>query len=295
MLSNMRAFLLTVDTGTFSAAARKMRVAPSVVTKRVRQLEWAVRGRLFDRSTRRVKLTELGEHYLISIRQMVRQYDDIVSGVARAPREMEGHLRVMGSYTHAMLELLPAIWGFQRKFPRVTLDLTLEERTLNPVEEGCDMVIGIHPGQGTFDGVLEEPLQPVPRVLCASPDYLRRRPAPTHPREIPGHDCIAYSRVDPAWIFNSPAGPLTVAIHPKIATNNNVVIFSAACAGNGLAILSRQQARPALLSGELVEVLPEYPVSELWLKAYVPETRSKLARVQALIGELRAALPKRLR
>jgi DNA-binding transcriptional LysR family regulator len=290
MLANMRAFLLTVDAGTFSGAARKLRVAPSVVTKRIRQLEWVVRGQLFDRSTRSVKLTELGERSLVSIRQFVRQYDDIVSGETRASREMAGHIRVKGSYTHAMLELLPTIWGFRRKFPGVTLDVALENRTVNPLEEDCDVVIGIMPRQGSYDGVLEEPLQAVPRVLCASPDYLERCGAPAHPSEIPGHDCVAYSTVDPAWIFNAPSGPISVAIRPKIATNSNIVIFSAACAGGGLAILSRLQAGPALRMGQLQEVLPDYPVSELWLKAYVPQTRTKLARVQALIKELRAAL-----
>jgi len=287
-LLNMRAFLRTADAGSFSAAAREIGVAPSVVTKRVRQLEWALRGQLFNRSTRSVKLTELGERYLVSIRQVVREYDDIVSGVMRASNEMEGHIRIKGSNTLAMVQLMPAIWGFQHKFPRVTLEVALMDRASNPIEDGFDITIGIL--QASYDGVLEEPLQVVRRVLCASPDYLDRRGAPTHPRDIPDHDCIVYSIVDPSWIFNGPTGPVSVALRPRIVTNSNQVIFSAACAGSGLAILSRLQAEPALQSGQLVEVLPDFPVSDFWLKAYVPATRSKLARIQALLAEIRASL-----
>jgi DNA-binding transcriptional LysR family regulator len=298
MLGNMRAFLLTVDTGTFSGAARKMRVAPSVVTKRVRQLEWAVRGKLFDRSTRSVKLTELGQQYLVSIRQVVREYDDIVSGATRSPQKIEGNIRIKGSYTPAMLELLPAIWQFQQKFPAVVLDVSLESRTINPVEENCDLAIGIMPQGGSYEGVIEEPLLSVSRVLCASPEYLASHPPPVTPQDLTTHDCIAYSQVDPAWIFKGPSGPVKVAVRPKVAANNNIVIFSAACAGCGIAIMSRLQAEPAIRAGKLVEVeLPNYPVQELWLKAYIPETRSKLARVQTLMKELRAAVavPKRLK
>jgi DNA-binding transcriptional LysR family regulator len=284
---NMRAFLLTADKGSFSAAARELGVAPSVVTKRVRQLEWALHAPLLNRSTRSVRLTEVGERYLLAIRQMVREYDDIVSGVPRSAQEIEGHIRIQASNTQAMIALLPAVWAFQRKHPRITLDVAMMDRMANPIEEGFDIVFGIAPG--SYDGVLEEPLKVVPRVLCAAPDYLARRGAPAHPQQIPDHDCIVYSIVDPAWIFNGPAGPISVGLRPRIVTNSNVVIFNAACAGAGLAILSRLQAAATLESGELVEVLPDFPVSDLWLKAFIPETRSKLARVQALLAEVRAA------
>ncbi len=287
-LLNMRAFLLTADTGSFSAAARKLRVAPSVVTKRVSQLEWSLHGQLFARSTRHIELTELGERYLASIRQVVRQYDDLVTGVAHAASEVDGHIRVRASTTYAMLQLLPSIWTFQRKHPQVTLEVSLINRTVNPIEEGVDIVFGIR--QGSYDSVVEEPLQVISRVLCASPAYLARCGAPVHPHDLPHHDCIAYSIMDPLWSFTGPSGPLSVAIRPKIATNSNVVIFSAACAGAGLAVLSRLQAAPALRSGELIEVLPEYPVSDMWLKAYIPESRIHFVRVQALLAEVRAAL-----
>ncbi len=285
---NMRAFLTTVDTGSFSAAARKLRVTPSVVTKRVSQLEWRLGCQLLERTTRHVKLTEFGEQYIVSVRRVVQQYDDIVSGVVRSANEVEGNIRVWAATTQAMLQLLPAIWAFQRKYPGITLEVSLVNNTVNPVEVGVDVVFGMR--VGSYEGVVEEPLQAVQRVLCAAPEYLTRRGTPTHPRDIPSHDCIAYSTIDPAWTFIEASGPVSVAIRPKIATNSNLVILSAACAGAGLAVLSRLQAEPALRSGQLVEVMPERPLSDLWLKAYVPDTRINLPRIQALLAEVRKAL-----
>ena len=285
---NMRAFLTTVDTGSFSAAARKLKVTPSVVTKRVSQLEWRLGCQLLERTTRHVKLTEFGEQYIVSVRRVVQQYDDIVSGVVRSANEVEGNIRVWAATTQAMLQLLPAIWTFQRKYPGITLEVSLVNNTVNPVEVGADVVFGMR--VGSYEGVVEEPLQAVQRVFCAAPEYLARRGTPTHPRDIPTHDCIAYSTIDPAWTFIEASGPVSVAIRPKIATNSNLVILSAACAGAGLAVLSRLQAEPALRTGQLVEVMPERPLSDLWLKAYVPETRIKLPRIQALLAEVRKAL-----
>ena len=284
---NMRAFLLVAAAGSFSEAARQAEVAPSVITKRIRQLEWALKTPLFSRTTRSVKLTELGERYLASMRQVVREYDDIVGGVVRASSEIEGHIRVKGSTTQAMMELLPVLWAFQRKHPAITLDVVMMDRSVNPIEEGFDIVFGIL--QAAYDGVVEEPLRVVSRVLCASPDYLARRGVPQHPRDVPEHDCVAFSLVDPDWNFRGPNGPIRVALRPHIVTNSNSIILSAACGGQGLAILSRLQAGEALKSGQLLEVLPDFPVSDFWLKAYVPERRMKLARVRALVDEIRSA------
>jgi DNA-binding transcriptional LysR family regulator len=284
----MRAFLLTASAGSFSEAARQLGVAPSVVTKRVGQLEWALKGQLLSRTTRKVALTELGERYVTSIRRVVQEYDDIVSGMTRASSEVEGHIRIKASTTQAMGRLFPVLWAFQRRHPRISLDVAMRDRPTNPVETGYDIVFGIM--QAPQEGVLEEPLFPIPRVLCAAPDYLERRGTPHHPREIADHDCVAYSLTESTWIFQAPAGPITVALRPHVATNSNVVIHDATCAGAGLGILSRQQAEPALASGQLVEVMPDYPVSDVWLKAYVPENRLEIARVQALLADIRATV-----
>ncbi|HEY7459462.1 MAG TPA: LysR family transcriptional regulator, partial [Xanthobacteraceae bacterium] len=111
---NMKAFLATARSGSFSEAARQLSVAPSVVSKRVNQLEWQLRARLLERTTRRVRLTEVGEQYLPTVRGIVTEYDDLVTGIQRSPGELEGHIRVKSPAALTNLHLGRVFTAFQR-------------------------------------------------------------------------------------------------------------------------------------------------------------------------------------
>ena len=289
-LLNMKAFLATARAGSFSEAGRQLAVAPSVITKRVGQLEWSLRTTLLHRSTRRLQLTEVGERYLDVIRQIVREYDEMAKGIMRSPNELEGQLRIKAPASPMAIDLAQVLSAFQIKYPRVTLDAVLVDRTVNPVEEGFDIVLTMMPS--SFDGVLEEPLHVFERVLCAAPSYLARRGHPRHVRELAHHDCIVFSPIGPAWTFEGRNGVTTVAVRPHLVTNNGALVIDSLCAGNGVAVVSRAAAASRLKSGALVELLPEYPIPDLWLKALVPATRSSLARVQTLLESIRDAFRK---
>lgn len=288
-LLNIRAFLTTARTGSFSAAARELGVAPSVVIKRINRLEDQMRARLFLRSTRRLTLTEAGERARPRYHAILADIEEALSGAAPAGADgIEGHLRIKAPTTFGILHLGRILAEFQTAHPRVTVEIVLVDRSANPVEEGFDIALGALPV--SYAHVVDEPLCPFPRLLCAAPDYLARRGAPRHPSDLPDHDCLAYLAVGATWSFAGPKGLVTVDVRPRFSANDSQVLMQAARRGLGLAVLSRDVADAALREGALLPVMPDFPVAPLWLKALVPEGRIGRPPVRALLAWLKENL-----
>lgn len=288
MFLNMKAFLTAAYTGSFSEAGRRLGVVPSVITKRVNQLEERLGGKLFQRSTRRVALTEVGERYLPKVQRLVSDFEEMAAGIVRSPGELEGHIRVKAPTMLTVMYLGRILAQFQRQHPRVSMDIVLMDRTVNPIEEAFDVAIGAFPV--SFSGVVEEPLCRYQRALFVSPDYLTRRGTPTHPRELVDHDCIAFLPGGSSWTFESARGPVNVNVRPHLAANDTRMLLDAARDGHGFIIVSRFSAADDVVAGRLVHALSAYPVPELWAKALIPESRIGLARIDALLRWLKAAM-----
>jgi len=284
-LANLRAFLAVARAGSFSAAARQTGVATSVIAKRIDQLEEATSTRLFQRTTRSMQLSEAGQNWIRRVQSLVADLDDVMTGVARTDQELGGPLRVKAPTTMTILYLADMLAEFQRLHPKIVLDVILTDRVVNPVDEGFDVVVAAF---GTsFSGVVDQPLCPLRRVLCASPDYLERRGAPKHPRELPEHDTLSFQPTGNVWSFGSAQGPILVEISPKVSASDGQVLLAGARAGNGIAILSEYVALPSLRRNELVAVLEDFPVPNIWLKALAPDIRFRVSRVRALIEFLK--------
>jgi DNA-binding transcriptional LysR family regulator len=284
---NMKAFVATARGGSFSEAARQLSVAPSVISKRVNQLEWQLRSRLLERTTRRVRLTEVGEQYLPTIRGIINEYEDLVAGSLRAPGELQGHIRVKSPAALTTLHLHKTYTEFQREHPRVTLEIVLIDRSVNPIEEGFDLVLGILPA--SFENVVEEALLPYPRVICASPAYLAEHGEPQHPRDLANHEAVVFQPAGANWSFQTKRGPVSVPVRAKISSNDIMMVVEAAKDGRGVALLSRLIAKEALREGSLVPILTDFPLPDHWLKAFIPKSRVGLARVQALLTAIRGS------
>ena len=167
------------------------------------------------------------------------------------------------------------------------MDIVLTDGAINPAEEGFDVVISAF---GTsYGGVADVPLCPVRRILCAAPAYLAARGAPAHPRDLAAHDTLNFRPTGEVWMFGSAQGPVSVTIQPRLSANDGQILLAAARAGNGIALLSDYLAVPALRSGDLLAVLADFTVPQLWIKALVPENRRHVARVRALVEALTAA------
>ena len=287
-LLNIKAFLTTARAGSFSAAARQLGVAPSVITKRISRLEDQMDAKLFVRSTRQLLLTDVGERYLPRYQAIVGEVEEALSGASELASSVEGHLRIKAPTTVTINYLGAILSDFQVAHPGVSLDVILVDRSVNPVEEGYDVAIGALPV--SYANVIDEPLCPYPRVLCAAPDYLERHGTPQHPRDLPDHDCLTFHATGSTWSFESPRGQINVDVRARFSANDTQVLHDIACRGRGIAVVAAYIARPSLKAKRLVPILPEFPVTELWLKALVPQNKSRKPAMQALISHLKQEL-----
>lgn len=287
-LSNLKAFVATADAGSFSAAARQLGLVPSVISKRIDQLEWLIRAPLFTRTTRKLTLTDVGERYLHTVRQVIGQVDDALAGMARASGELEGHIRVKLPTTLAVLYLSDILNEFLKSQPRISMDIVLADRSVNPIEEGFDIAIGALPE--LYGRVQDKPLRLMKRYLCAAPAYLERMGTPQHPGDLVDHDCLVFTTSGARWEFQSPQGLTGIDVRAKLRTNDGLALCEATIAGTGIAVLADYIAQSALDAGQLVEVMQPYAVPGIWLKALVPTNRLDLPRVRMLLDWLEKKL-----
>ena len=283
-LANLKAFVATAEAGSFAGAARQLGLVPSVISKRVDQLEWRIRAPLFTRSTRKLTLTDVGDRYLPTVRDAIRQVDDVLAGMARASGGLEGHIRVKVPTTLGVLYLSDILNAFLRSQPMISMDIVLADRSVNPTEEGFDIAIGARPE--LYGGVQDLPLCLLKRRLCAAPAYLEQRGTPLHPVELANHDCLVFITSGNRWEFHSAQGMVGIDVRSKLQTNDGAAICQAAIGGGGIAMLADYLSGPALQSGALVEVLQPFKIPGIWLKALVPGNRLELPRVRMLLDWL---------
>lgn len=284
MLIDIKAFLVTARAGSFSSAARTLRIAPSVVTKRVSRLEDEIGSKLFIRSTRKLSLTPEGERLRPRLQFLVGELEEALEGAHTATKGLSGQLRVKAPTTIGAMFVGQSIARFQAANPSVTTELLLIDRSVNPLEEGLDIALGALPQ--SYPSVTETPLCPYPRVLVAAPSYLERNPAPRSPGDIVEHDCLAFVPVGLSWSFESAQGPINVDVHTTFTVNDSRLLVAAAEEGLGLSVVPEFLAREALQAGRLVALLPEYPIVSFWFKAMVPRNKAHRPEVRALLEHL---------
>jgi len=287
-LANLQAFLGSAEAGSFSAAARKLHISTSVISKRVTQLEAQIGTTLFRRSTRQLRLTEAGQQYLHRARSVVADANDLLARMGEKDRDLVDHLRIKAPTSLTIARLADVFSKFQTANPKLKLEIVLIDRPVDPVTEGFDIAIGAFPH--SFGGVIDEPLCPLRRLLCASPAYLKAHGEPRHPRDLADHRCLSFLPTGSEWIFDGPRGRTTVQVHPLLSSNEGNVLAKSAIAGNGIAFISHYLVADALSCGTLRPVLPEFVIPELWVKATIPERRINAASVQALLQQLKHSL-----
>ncbi|AJC21039.1 LysR family transcriptional regulator [Pandoraea pulmonicola] len=287
-LLNLRAFLASVRYGSFSAAARQVHVVPSVIAKRVSELEHLTQTRLFLRTTRSLELTEAGRKFHSHASALVAEFDAVVGSMKRAEGALEGHLRVKLPTTLAVMYLAELVSQFQSEHERITMEVVLVDRSINPVDENYDIAVtGL---EESYEGVVDIPLCPLARAVYGAPRYLARKPAPAHPRELADHDCLVFKPQGATWQFESSRGPISVDVTQKLVTNDNVLLFTSVCAGNGLGVLPAYLVAGHPQGHTLQTVLDEFPLHATWLKALVPKRREPLPHVAAFVEWLKSRL-----
>jgi DNA-binding transcriptional LysR family regulator len=284
MLVKLKAFIATADAGNFSAAARNLYASPSVIMKRVDALEWDFKTTLFERSTRRLTLTDTGQSYLTHARQLIKSYNDMVSGAILSPGSIEGPIRIKAPAVFIRQGLGDLLTTYRVQNPLVQLDIIASDRGGNPAMEGFDIAVGMD--QMSYPDVVEQVIRPFPRLLCASPAYLAQHDAPLHPRDLIHHPCLAFSIAGPIWGFNTPEGRVDVDVRPVLTTNDVGYLCATACDGQGIVQLALPIVTDALQAGQLVPVLEQFPLMPRWVKIMAPSSRLELLRVKLLFDRM---------
>ncbi len=274
---NFKAFQAAAKSGSFSRAARELGLAVSVVTKRVNQLEHQLHAALFERTTRRLTLTGSRAALSRTVASLLAEFDDLLKGPSRDAREIGDFLRIKAPTSLTFFHLRHVFDAYQEAFPKVRLEIVLMDRAVDPVLEGFDVSIGAH-WNLTFAGVLEKPLCPLRRIVCASPDYVAKHGTPAHPRDLSDHHCLSFIPTGNAWSFEGRHGPITVEVTPHLASNDGHMLVDAALNGRGIAVASAYIVKDMVRSGRLLPLRPDFPIPDLWIKAGQPHARARAHR-----------------
>lgn len=285
-IEGIEAFVATLEQGSISAAARQLRLSPSVVSERLAELERSLGARLLHRSTRRLALTEDGNAFLPRAARIMRDLTDAAADIAERRGTLSGPLRIAAPVTFGRLHLGPALYPFLKAHPDVQLTLDLDDRPIDVSSSGHDAIIR----HGPIDDnrLIIWKLAESRRLLTASTDYLAAHGMPRTLDDLTGHQGIYYTnRGAGDWRFNTPDGPVSVRARLSLGVNNGDMMRDAAIAGLGLAMLPGFIAGPAVKAGELVAIpLEAAPAPEFIFIAHA-QGRAPSATLRRLIGHLR--------
>lgn len=260
-LLDVALFARVCATRNLSAAGREFGLSPAASSARIAQLEKQLGARLLHRTTRQVALTQDGETFLeraLALLDAAEQAAMSVGGAARAP---QGLLRVAASVSFARLHLMPALPEFLDRYPGIRLDLRLSDRMIDLAAHGID--VAVRTGELRDSSLVARRLAPNRMVLVAAPSYLAARGVPQHPGELARHECLALEGKNP-WHFRDGEGGgklVAVRVSGRVQSDNGEALRDAAVAGLGISLHSTWAVYQQLARGELVQVLPAWPVA----------------------------------
>ena len=282
-LANIEALVAVVETGGFSKAAERLGIAKSVVSRRVSRLEAELGVQLLQRTTRTQSLTGPGRQYYERAVRVLGDLDEAEQSIIEASVDLRGKVRLAGPLSFGLHHLSPALSDFMQLHAGIELDLDLNDREINLVEEGFDMAVRI--GVLRDSTLLARRLGITRLVTCASPDYLARHGTPRHPGELKDHVGLHYSNTTPrqAWQFDTGGRePLTAIPGIRMRANNGDALAAAAAAGLGIVSTPTFIVAELISRGELVPILSDFQRPPLGIHAVFPPGRLMPRRIQVL-------------
>ena len=276
-------FVAVAENGGFAAAARKLGITKSAVSKRIGGLEAHLGAQLFHRSTRNISLTEAGEIYLAHAIQALGSAQEAEDAVAALQGDPVGHLKVSAPMSFGQLHVAPAIPEFLRLYPGITLELSMDDRFVDLVESGMDLAL--RAGTLPDSALIARKLAPILSVIVAADDYLNRAGEPRHPQDLMDHECLhyAYSRDPLEWKFIGDDGEIAVRTKGRFRVNNSEALCTTLIAGLGIGRLPTFIAGAHLAAGNLRRVLREFSMPEQALYAVFPERQHVPAKVRVFV------------
>ena len=287
-LADVAVFVRVVERGSFTLAADELEISRAVVSKYVSRLEERLGARLLHRTTRRLSLTEAGAALFEASRGAIERIVEAEDEIAHLQSKPRGRLKVSAPMSFGILHMGPAIAQFAHAHPDIQLDMRLDDRFVNLVEEGIDVAVRI--GALTDSSLVARRLAATRSVICASPAYLAEHGEPETPEDLAAHDCLIYSLAAAnVWRFTGPDGrEIPVAVSGRFRVNNGIVLGEAAAAGRGILATPSFYVAPLLRDGRLKRILAGYRLPELPIHAVYPERARVPPKVRVFVDFLAA-------
>lgn len=285
---NMKVFVQVAQQASFAAAARKLRISTASASKRVAALEARIGARLFDRTTRRVGLTEAGRVYLERCVECLQALEDADASVSDLTKTPKGGLRVTAPIDFGE-HLMPVLAHVMNLHPNLVVDLQLTNRVVDMVEEGIDVGVRV---AGALDGhYVARPLARTQLAIFAAPSYLAKHGRPERPEDLARHKNIVFTEPKPRdeLLFSRNGREVRVKVRPTLTGNHAAALQIAVRSGVGLAMMPSFVAAGDLAAGSIEPVLNDWTLPNLHVFAVYPHRRFLSPKVKVVVEALRSA------
>jgi DNA-binding transcriptional LysR family regulator len=290
LFASMSVFVAVADLGSFAAVAEQRGLSPTMVANHVRALEARLGERLIDRTTRKHHLTEVGQAYLECCRDVLlsAQAADRVAEALRA--RPQGLLRVTAPVSFGVHRLTPVVSEYLRAHPQVQVELHLNDRVVDLVEEGFD--VGIRSGKLRDETIVALPLAGSHMIAAATPSYLKQHGAPEHPRDLERHNCMAFAAwgANHSWRFSRGDEIVAVPVRGRLICNNGQGLLAAALAHFGVIVQADVLLDPLLENGTLVRLLPDWALPMRAVSVVRRRDVRPSAKVRSFVDFVKSAL-----
>jgi DNA-binding transcriptional LysR family regulator len=283
-LSDIAVFTQVVDSGSFTAAAERLSLSKSVVSKYVTRLENRLGARLLNRTTRRLSLTEVGRVFYERSLRGLQEIEEAEAEVSRLQDMPRGTLRLNTPMSFGILHIAPALPDFLRQYPEISVDMNLDDRQVDVIEEGFDLSVRISEMQDS--ALIARRLAPCRHAVVASPEYLEHNGTPTTPDDLRHHNIISYRYQESAreWHFlDSDKKTISVPISGTVQMNNSLALREALLGGIGITRTPTFVVGEDIQSGRLRQVLTNYETLEVSIYLVYPQRRHLSPKVRAFV------------
>lgn len=279
-LAAMEAFVLVVDTGSFSAAARRLNVGQPAVSKSIAQLEERLGVKLLVRTTRGLTATEAGLNYYERARRSIVEADEAELAARGAGTSLTGKLRIAAAVTFARIHLMPRLPEFLQRHPDLEIEVVLDDRNVDLVQEGIDVALRM--GQLADSSLTGRRIASAPCVVVGTPAYFARVGEPTAPGDLTAHQAVIYDlRGGGAdWTFRRDGTEFAVALKSRLRVNAAEGVRAAVLANAGLAITSEWMFAPEIADGTVKVVLQDWQLPRIDLWAVFPAGRTATTKAR---------------
>jgi len=276
-------FVAVVEQGGFSSAAQVLGISKSAVSKRIGLLEQHLGVKLLQRTTRKISLTEAGEHYFAHAKVAHGAAKDAEDAVTQLQGEPQGRLRINAPMSFGRLHLAPLIPKFLARFPKINIDLVMDDKHVDLVGDGFD--VAIRAGVLPDSSLIARKLAPLNSVICASPGYLKKQGHPSTPEQLKDHNCLLYSYANQlnSWTLMDHKESHVIEVSGNYQVNNSEALREALMQDMGVARLPTFVAAADIESGALVQVLPEYKMPHITIYALFLERQYMPAKVRVFL------------